>query len=173
MARAVTVKLEGFKDLEKALQQFKPVTSKAIARRALMKAAEPILSEAKRLAPVDKGHLARSIKASTNLGHDSGKAAFAAALASGASKGEAVQALRDARRGDTSRAAVAVVIGPGRNPQAIMQEFGTDHHPPQAFMRPAWDGNHEKALDSIKDSMAEEIAKAAKRAARKAAKGTR
>jgi HK97 gp10 family phage protein len=171
MARAVTVKIDGLKDLEKALEQFKPATSKAIARRALMKAAEPIVAEARRLAPIDKGHLARSINASTNLGHDVGKAAFAAALSGGASKGEAVQALRNARRGDTSRAAVTVVIGPGRHPQAIMQEFGTLNHPPQAFMRPAWDGNHDKALDSIKDSMANEIMKAAKRAARKAAKG--
>lgn len=168
-----TVKVEGLKDLEKALEQFKPATAKAIARRALMKAAEPIVAEAKRRAPVDRGHLARSITASTNLGHDVGKAAFAAAMKGGASKGEAVQALRDARRGDTSRSAVTIVIGPGRNPQAVMQEFGTQHHGPQPFLRPAWDGNHRKALDSIKDSMADEIMKAAKRAARKAAKGTR
>lgn len=33
MARGVTVKVEGLKDLEKALEQFKPATSKAIARR--------------------------------------------------------------------------------------------------------------------------------------------
>lgn len=168
-----TVKLHGFKELDRALEEFKPATAKAISRRALLKAAEPIVADARRLVPVRFGHLRDGIHASTARGHDVGKAAYAATLRAGGTKGDAVAALRSARRGSTANSAVEIAVGPGRNPHAHLQEFGTVHHGPQPFLRPAWDANKRKALDIIKDAMGDEIGKAATRAARKAAKAAK
>ena len=64
-------------------------------------------------------------------------------------------------------------MGPGRHPQAHLQEFGARHHGPQAFMRPAWDGGKDDLLTGIGDDLWSEIDKAAKRAARKAARQAR
>jgi hypothetical protein len=89
-------------------------------------------------------------------------------MRSGASRAEAGSAARAVNRAASN--AVQVVIGPGRHPQGIMQEFGTDHHPPQAFMRPAWDRHRGELLPSIGKAMWHEIEAAGARRARKAAK---
>src|SRR5690606_2344940 len=65
---------------------------------------------------------------------------------------------------------VEVFVGAGPVPHAHLQEFGTAHHGPQPFARPAWDAAKGGAIDTVKSEMWSEIEKAAKRLARKAAK---
>jgi HK97 gp10 family phage protein len=165
----VTVKVEGLRAIKDALGELPKATAKNIMRRVLMKHAEPIATAARQLAPVDQGDLKRSIRVlGRKTGGDAGKAAFAAAMRAGASRAEAGRAARAVNRSASN--AVEVVIGPGRHPQGIMQEFGTDHHPPQAFMRPAWDRHRDELLPSIGKAMWDEIEAAAARRARKRAR---
>jgi HK97 gp10 family phage protein len=165
----VTVKVEGLREIKDALDELPKATAKNIMLRVLQQHAEPIAAAARQLVPVDQGDLKRSIRVlARKTGGDAGKAAFAEAMRSGASRAEAGQAARAANR--SAKNAVLVLIGPGRHPQGIMQEFGTDHHPPQPFMRPAWDRYRDALLPSIGKDMWAEIERAAVRRARKLAK---
>lgn len=147
-----TLKIEGLKDLEKALMKLPLSTGKSVLRKVLLKAAEPIKNRARDLAPDDPKtpdiDLNTSIEASTKQRRGYGL------------------------RGREGNQAATVYIGPTKDgyPQAIMQEFGTIHHAAQPYMRPAWDGGKNKALDDIKDGLWKEIEKSAARLAKKAAK---
>lgn len=48
-----------------------------------------------------------------------------------------------------------------------LQEFGTVHHAPQPFLRPAFDANKMKAIDAMKKTAGKRIEAAAKKAAKK------
>ena len=155
---AVKVKVEGLRELERALAELPKATGRNVLKRTLVKAGEPIADAARQKAPVESGDLQRSIAVSTKKPKDAdvGKAAFAEAMRGGASRGEAGAALRAARAANPNAFAEAFV-GPGRHPQAIMQEFGTVNHPPQPFMRPAWDSKQGAALDMVKSELGVEI----------------
>jgi HK97 gp10 family phage protein len=166
MRTAVT--LEGFKELDAALADMTKAVAKQVMRRALAKAAEPMAELARGFAPVDSGNLKGSIIVSTKLaGGGAGKQAFGKVMSSGGTRGEAVAAARDANRGQSL---VEMYVGPGQHPQGIFQEFGTVNHPPQPFMRPAFDQDALPLIDRLKPLLAAEIDKAAQRAARKAAR---
>lgn len=170
------VSVDGLRELDKALSELPKATARNVLKRTLVKAGTPIAEHAKRLAPVDTGKLKDSIKVSPRLGTTAGKAEFAAAMRAGLGQQAAVGAMRDARRAAKGAGSFAeVYIGPDRRPQGVLQEFGTSHHPPQPFMRPAWDAEQDRALDIIKSELGSEIMSAAKRlaarAAKKAAKG--
>lgn len=167
------VKIEGLKELEEALKELPKATGKNVIRRALSNAADPFVNQAKALAPVRKGHLQRGITKSRVVltKGDAGKKAFAEAMASGASRKEAGAAAHAANAeagGDVTSG--VIVIGPGRHPQAIFQEFGTAHHAPRPYMRPAWEENKMPAIENIREELWSEIKKAADRIARKAAR---
>lgn len=166
------VKLEGFKELNEALDDFSKATSGNILKRAVSAAGAMIAEEAIKLAPKDTGQLKREIKVSKAKIISAGKAAFAQAMAETGDRAIAAEAARQANReaGGQGRHAVVQVGPTKRAGQGILQEFGTVHHKPQPFMRPAWDGNDTRALEVIKETLAEEIDKAAKRAAKKAAR---
>lgn len=144
MARQ-TFKIEGLKDLEEALAEVSKATGKAILRRALLKAGQPIADSAAVRAPRLRGKLQMSIGAGTKLS-------------------------RRQKRAHKPESTVEVFVGAGALVQAITQEFGTVDHPPQAFMRPAWDENRNLAMSTIKDDIGDEIMKTAKRRAQKAAR---
>jgi len=149
----VTVKLEGFDGFERNLAQLERLaTRKAVARRALKKAAEPMADLASGLAPVDKGNLANSVIVGTKL------------------DGRQAKMHRRMFKGD--RTSVEMFVGPsyllgdgGRH--GHLQEFGTVHHAPQPFMRPAWDRDHKALLQRLGELMAVEIEKAITRASRR------
>jgi CheY-like chemotaxis protein len=82
----------------------------------------------------------------------------------------AVQAMRAIRR--ASESLVELYVGPGQHPQAITQEFGTSFHPPQPFMRPAWDQTQRPMIEDIKRELWADIQRTAARAARRAARQT-
>lgn len=164
----VTVKTTGFNALEAALAKIeKQSTQKAILRRSLIKAAEPMAAKADSLAPDDAsdGRDRIRIGVSTTLSRRQKKLH------------------KKAFRND--KAAVEVFVGAAPHPVAVYQEFGVSphvaggefagaRHPghrPQPFMRPAWDAEAKPTLERLKTILASEIQKTAARAAKKAAKG--
>jgi HK97 gp10 family phage protein len=165
------IKLQGFADLDKALQDIeKQATRKAVLRRALKKAAEPMVKLAQSRVPVDKGNLVGSIEISAKL--------------------DKRQAGLHKKQFRNNKASVELFLGPsytlgagGRHGHLV--EFGTSPHinggkfagtshpgtRPQPFMRPAWDQDQQDMLDRLGEEIAADLAKVAARAARKAAKG--
>lgn len=145
------VKVEGLKDLEKSLLKLRKdfdlsrATVKGIVRRGLIEAAEPIVADAEASAPVFRGDLRESVAASGKLSK---------------------RQKRKHRKGSE----VEIFVGAGPLAQATKQEFGTRHHPPQPFLRPAFDTNWRNVLKRISLTIAGQIDKSAKRAARKAAR---
>jgi hypothetical protein len=148
----MSVKLDGFKDLEKALAGLAtPATRRSSGRRALRKAAEPMARIAQGLAPMGETRdLAISIKVGTRL-----------------SKRQA-RMHRKMFRDD--RAAVEIFVGAGPLSRAWNQEFGNIHHAAQPYLRPAWDQDQRAMLKRLKQELWSDIEKAAARAARRAAR---
>lgn len=166
MAELVT--LEGFSELDEALGELPRATARNILYKALFLAAEPIDDAWRAEAPFLTGHLKDS-GGVTKAGAADFNKAYSATLSAGGDQASAVAAGREAQS-SSDRAFAEIVVGPGRNPQAIMQEFGTHDNHAQPFLTPAWEGNKTKALDTIKEFLTIEIAKAAARMARKAAR---
>lgn len=147
MSDGVTVKTEGFRELDLALAALPRATSKRVAVKALKKAAEPIAAAGAARAPVLTGGLR-------------------------ASYGVGVKLTRRQRKVSPKESPVEVYVGPN-NPAAVQTEFGNEHQAAEPHLRPAWDGNKDSALDTIKAELWSEIEKAAARAARKAARAAR
>lgn len=184
----MTFRLEGMEDLEQALAEVaKQSTRVAITRRALRKAAAPMLEKAKRYAPIDTGKLEASIKISTRAKGEVGRAAYAQTMQSGGTRQEAVAAMRTARRNFKAENPPAILyLGPAQNAwHAHFIEFGTrphtnagmyagSQHPgtaPDPFMRPAFDSEAHATIDRLKPLLWEEIQKHAARMAKRAARG--
>lgn len=165
-----TFKVSGLKELDAALGELAKATASAVGKRVLMKAAQPIVDEAKRLVPENTGRLKQGIVATTKKprGHAS-KAAFAAAMRAGATRAQAGAAQRAFNR-DNPGALAEAFVQTGRGFYAQFQEFGTQNHPPHPFMRPALEAKGEEAINIIAAEMRPEIDKAAERARRKAAR---
>jgi HK97 gp10 family phage protein len=142
------VTVTGLDEIMAALRELPNATAKNVMRRVLIKRAEPVAEDARRLVPVDEGHLKESIHVSTRLTRR-----------------------QKARHRKVHRDDVEVFVGPGNDPAAHLQEFGSSHHDAQPFMRPAWDANKRGVLDGVADDMWREIEKAVARQAKKAAKG--
>ena len=141
MAKGVTVKIEGLREVDAALGQLGKATGRNVMRRVAIKRLQPIADEMKANAPVDQSDLRDSIIVTT----------------------------KNPKR-NRKRSEVEAHAGPGRHPQAHLQEFGTAHHAPQPFARPAWDGGKDALLEGIADDFWTEISKAAARQAKKAAR---
>jgi HK97 gp10 family phage protein len=169
---STTVKVEGLKDVEKALSELPKATGKNVLRRVLKARAQPVADAMQAGAPTNTRRLKDAIVVSTKQpkNHDAGKAAFASAMRAGASRADAVAALRSARASNPNAFAEAFV-GPSTGAfYSQFQEFGTEHHGPQPFARPAWDTTKTGVLEGIKDDLWAEINKASKRLAKKAAR---
>lgn len=144
---AVTVKVEGLKEMEQALKELPKANAKAVLRRTMKIAGEPVAKTARALAPVEEGYLRESIDVSTRLSRRQ------AAL-------------------NKKQSPVEMYIGPGPDPAAHLQEFGSGPGDKvQAFMRPAWDAHKMEVLETIANLTWIEIEKTAARLAKKAAKG--
>lgn len=147
MAAPFRVKVEGFRDTEKALTALGKTLAKAALRRTLIRAGEPIRSHAELLAPRDFGYLASHILIGRPL-----------------NKTE-----RSKVRRAGNKSTVEIHIGPQSGTRSgIKQEFGTVFVRPHPFMRPAWDANKMRSLKLIQSELTVEIEKTAKRAERKA-----
>ena len=152
---AVTVKLDGLKDLEAELAKLSKAAGKAALRRAGIKAMQPMAELARSLAPDDPSTPPIDLKTSI-------------AVSSRVKVGRSRSLLREVREG---KASVNVYMGPTKEgyPQAIMQEFGTIHHGPQSYMRPAWDAEKRGVLSRLKALLWDEVGKSVARAERRRA----
>lgn len=146
-----TVKLFGFKELEKELERLSKAAGKGVLRRALKKSATPIASAANAAAPKGAtGDLSKSFAYSTKLNKRQG--------------GIHRKMFRD------DKAAVEGFVGTN-DPAGVQQEFGNENHGPQPALRPAWDAEGGPTLDRLGQELWSELEKTNARAARKAAKG--
>lgn len=150
----MTVRIEGLKELEKALTEMKTSTARGVVRRTLLKALEPMREAAEGYAPDDPSTGAPDLHRSIATGDKLKVGRMASVSGFGFKDGN-----------------VTVWMGPTRDgyPQAIMQEFGTVKQAAQPYMRPAWDAGKGQLLDDVKTGMGEEIRKTAERAAKRAA----
>jgi HK97 gp10 family phage protein len=150
MAR-ITVKVDGLRELDAALGQLPKSTGKAVLRRVLKKAGQPIADDAAAKVPVLTGQLQISIGLGTKLTRRQSKI--------------------HRKMFKDDKASVEMFVGAGGLAQSTQVEFGNNHQAADPFMRPAWDGNKDKALDIIATELGAEIMKAAQRMAKKAARG--
>lgn len=145
--RGFSVKVEGLKELEQALQGLPRANAKAVLRRTMKEAGEPVAKTARALAPEEMGYLRESIDVGTKLSARQSKL-------------------------HKKESPVEMFIGPGPDPAAHLQEFGSGPgDQAQPFMRPAWDQHKVEVLDTIANRTWLEIEKTAARLAKKAAKG--
>lgn len=142
--------MEGFSELEAELEKLTSAAGKGALRRALKKSAEPLAEKMRAAVPRDDNDLAESIAVSTKL--------------SPRQRGLHRKLVRD------DKASVEMFVGAGPLPQAHLQEFGTIHHAPQPWARPAWDNDQHAMLARLKDELWAEVSKAVTRAERKAAR---
>jgi hypothetical protein len=148
---SATFRVSGFAEIEKALDELaKPATRKASARRSLIKAAAPLVSAAKAMAPRDQGDLVASIGVGTKL-----------------TKRQASLRRRMFR---DEKAAVEVFFGAGGLAQATQQEFGNFKDTPKPYIRPAWDQGQAGMLERLKAELWIDIEKAVARQAKRAAR---
>ncbi len=133
----MTVKVEGLREIAETLRRLPKAVSEEVQLAVLTKRAEPIAETARQLAPVDHGDLQGSITVSPEL--------------------TKTQRAKHRKDGPDD---VEVFIGPGAFPQAHLQEFGTVNHPPQPFMRPAWDQHKGELLEGLAEDLWQEIEKA-------------
>lgn len=145
------VKFSGGKELEARLKALGDKGAmKRTAERALKRAAEPIRDKAKQLAPKDERHLEQSIAI-----------------------GRAIQAFQRTSTGDVVRTFVGIDESKDARLHiyASIDEFGTETHPAQPYMRPAWEAEKMTAFNLVAKTLDEEIIKTAARQERKRAKG--
>ncbi len=146
-------RIEGLKELDKALGELPRATGKNVLRRVARKALEPIIESAKAKVHVLSGELRGSLAVSPKLSR----------------RQKALH--KKLVRGD--KASVEMFAGAGahvRVPQGVIEEFGGRFQAPHPFLRPAWDGGKAGVLNDIKRDLAAEIQKAALRVARKKAR---
>jgi HK97 gp10 family phage protein len=146
----ISIKVEGLSDVMAALRDLPNATAKNVMKRVLLARAEPVAEAARRLVPVHEGHLKESIHVSTRLTRR-----------------------QKARHRKADPDDVEVFVGPGSDPAAHLNEFGSGHQAAQPFMRPAWDETKDELLEAVAADMWDEIEKAATRLAKKAAKAAR
>lgn len=133
------VTVDGLKDLERRLASLEMNKRANFARKVLRDAAAPVVSAANSGAPVgaiDNGGqpLKGSVLASNKL-----------------------SPRQKRQSGRPERGVVEVYVGAAPAnvvPHAHLQEFGTRHHDPQSFMRPAWDSNKMNVLERIRAGLA-------------------
>lgn len=150
------IKVDGFEELDRALKDLgDEKATKRIARHALKKAAKPIANDAASSAPRDEDDsdgivLAESIRVSTKLNPRQ----------------------KRIQKRHQDRGAVEVYVGVANEASAYghHQEFGTEHHAPQPFLRPAWEAGKMRVLDTIKSELWAGIKRQARRSAKSSSK---
>jgi HK97 gp10 family phage protein len=147
----MTVRLEGFRELERALNELPKSTGKNVLRRVAKGALQPIAEKAKSLAPKESGDLAGSIMVSER-------------------RTKRVTRVNRFDRNTGIEMAMGPVSGGGVLNYATFAEFGTIDTTAKPFMRPAWHGGKDDALDYVKANLGREIERAAARLAKKTAR---
>lgn len=155
MATARVVKIEGLKELQKALAELPRQTAKNTGIRTLKKGAKPIDDAASANAPEMTGKLETSVTTGTKL-----------------TRGQQVGGARlqsDGGFRSASKNYVEVHVGTSLS-RGLFTEFGTYKDPPQMWFTRAFESTQDQALRIITTELAVEIDKSAKRLAKKRAK---
>lgn len=152
---SVSMKVEGFREIEKALAALPQGTAKGVARRAMKKELEPVASMANAFWP----------------GADD--AVF-----------RVTSRIARSQMGDSSmtrgKSVLNMFVGSSNTPEAHLLEFGTGPRyqkngrftgsvAPQPMLQPAWDANKHKILEGLGKRLWDEITKTQARRAKKAA----
>lgn len=146
----MTVKLRGFRELERKLAVDLPkATARNVLRRVAKGALEPMADLAAQKAPEERGILSFSIVVS---------------------EGRTRRARTFFRRVRGVEMAMGPASGLGATYYASHVEFGTIDTPAQPYMRPAWDTGKQSALDYVEDNLWREIDRAVGRAAKRKAR---
>ncbi|MGO7922008.1 HK97-gp10 family putative phage morphogenesis protein [Rhizobium ruizarguesonis] len=147
---ATRIKIEGLKQLDKALGELPKSTAKAVLRKVLKEAGEPVAAAARGNAPRLTGNLYEHTDYGTRLTRRQ------ASLHR--------QATKDDR--DFAEAFVGT-----SDPAGMQHEFGNEHQAAQPWLRPAWDSQKNNALFIITHRLWVVIEEAAARLARRNGKG--
>ena len=159
-------KLEGGRELERALGELSKATAKAVVRRVLLDAAEPIRAQAEANAPVRSSgkKTFRLSKGGALLERRRG------ALKMHVGKGTRLSKNQARLNRKLGKSEVEVYVGT-RDRIGRLVEFGTQGTRPQPFLRRAWlaEGG-QRAVTRIGSGLGVEIDRAARRAARRTAR---
>lgn len=142
------VKIEGLRELDKALGELAKATARNTLNRALMRGAKDLEAAWEPQVPKLTGALGRSI----NVGKSN--------RLTGPQR-------KYAKKEGTHFAEVHIGSA---DPAAMQQEFGNMNHPAQPHGRPTWESKKMDILDNIGHDLKVEIEKSAKRNARRLAK---
>lgn len=135
-----------------ALLEFPKATGRNVVRRALLKAAQPVVEAARDLAPDDPQTPAPDLRSSI--------------VAS-------PQLTRRARQNGARQNEIEVYIGPSATAgrlvlnYASFKEFGTVHDPAHPYLRPAWDARQDAVMEIFSRELSAEYEKSALRIANK------
>lgn len=160
------LKFQGGRELERALAELKKSTAKAVARRVLLDAAEPIRAAAEANVPVrTSGRKTFKLsKDGPSLERRRG------ALKMHIGKGTRLSRNQARMNRKLGKSEVEAYVGT-RDRIGRLVEFGTVDTPANPFLRRAWQAEGGQAsLDRIGEGLGIEIDKAARRAARRTAK---
>lgn len=177
---SVTVKMEGFKELELTLEELaneygdKRVTSKILVP-AVREAMQPVLQQARANAPVDTGGLVLSLqvearrptKRDKRSKYVTEKDTVIAAVTT--ASGKKLQQMSEGKGLLSARRRLAKLgykeeakkfKGFTSDARAIAQEFGTAQYPDfKPYLRPALETNLETSLSRLRDALAKHIDK--------------
>lgn len=148
---SIRVEIEGMDKLVRKLRRLADhAASEETVMSALEKAAEPTRAAAEAKAPRRTGHLAENIVIERVAG-----------LTSVGGAG-----LEVSQTGGRGFKGVGVFAAPGTDKGSrrafygMFQEFGTVHHAAQPFMRPAYDENKRRAIQTFRREMEQAIERA-------------
>jgi HK97 gp10 family phage protein len=153
---ATRVKLSGFKELNKTLNELSRAAHSGVLRRAGTKAMQPMADLATRLAPNDPATVAPDDLATSIT------------LSSRAKAGRG--GLEASERGTRANIHMGPAASLPQYPRAIVMEFGSFKDVAQPYMRPAFEQDGSAVLDRLKPLLKAEIDKAVANAARRAAR---
>lgn len=139
--KTTSFEFKGFKEMYKCLDHLSSSTKSKALTPMLVEALQPVKDTARAIAPDDPltsppYNLNTSIEVSD--------------------KQRSGNAKSDRKLGRFDARAYVGPVGAGY-PQAIMQEFGTVHHPAQAYMRPSWNAQKHNVLALLRAIFASHI----------------
>lgn len=167
---SVSIKVEGFKELEslfqEMIQDFGDKDQKKILRKAAGTSMQPVLQRAKTLAPVDTGAMAASLRLASSLPSKKAKRSIyindndtVISTVTSAS-GKQLAKLKFYNYSESFKKKKDVkTTGVESDARVIANEFGTGKMPSRPFLRPALESQSFTVVNSLGDSLAESLRK--------------